>query len=305
MLQSIRKLLLTLLAALPLLAVADDYELPDLGGAGLASLSSSREAAIGRQIIMQLRDAGMIEDDPELQQYINDIGSRLTASTNTRGQEFNFYVIRDDAVNAFALPGGHIGVNTGLIRRTRNESELASVMAHEIAHVTQRHIARRLEENQNAGLTTLATLLGAIAIAAAGGPPDAVGGTLMLGQGLAIQEQINFTRAQEYEADRLGLDILASADYDPAGMISFFETMQRRQRLQGFNLPEYFSTHPLGTSRVVEATQRARDIKVPAPWETRLYPLVKARLDVMARDIALEPESVTPGAPAEERYRTA
>jgi predicted Zn-dependent protease len=286
-------------------AQAEPIVLPDLGSAGLGTISSAEEAAIGRNIIAQLHDAGLIVDDPELTDYIRDVGFRLVGAADTRGQSFNFYIIRDDAVNAFALPGGHIGINTGLIRRTESESELASVLAHEIAHVTQRHVARRIEESSSLGLKSLAALLGAIAVAAAGGTGDQVSGAIMLGQGLVAQEQINFTRGQEYEADRVGIDILAHADFDPNGMVSFFETMQRMQRLQGIRMPEYFSTHPLGTSRVVEATQRARSIDANKGRESRMYPLIKARLRVLADSSGTAPGSIPDNADTVTRYHAA
>lgn len=286
-------------------AQADPIVLPNLGSAGLGSISSAEETAIGRNITAQLHDAGLIVEDPELTEYIRDVGSRLVGAANTRGQVFNFYIIRDDAVNAFALPGGHIGINTGLIRRTESESELASVLAHEIAHITQRHVARRIEESRSLGLKSLAALLGAIAVAAAGGGGDDIGGALMLGQGLVAQEQINFTRSQEYEADRIGIDILARADFDPDGMVSFFETMQRMQRLQGMRMPEYFSTHPLGTSRVIEATQRARNIDASKGRESRMYPLIKARLSVLADSSGTAPRSIPDNADSITRYHAA
>ena len=279
--------------------------LPDLGSAGLGSLSNAQSEAIGRDIVARMHEYNMIEKDPELQQYINDLGARIVGGSNTHGEDFHFYIIRDDAVNAFALPGGHIGINRGLIRETESEAELAGVIAHEIAHVTQRHIARRIEENRSSGLKGIAALLAAIAVAAAGGNSDAVGGTLMLGSGLMAQDQINFTRSQEYEADRVGIEYLHNADFDPSGMVSFFETMQRRQRLQGVRLPEYFSTHPLGTSRVVEATQRARQMESRDTWESRLYPLIKGRLAAMADSSGGQPDPVNEGASAAERYRTA
>src|SRR5690606_16971174 len=133
------------------------------------------------------------------------------------------------------------------------ESELASVLAHEVAHVTQRHVARRFEASSGMNLKSIAVLLGAIALAASGADADDVTGAMMLGQGLAIQEQINFTRSQEYEADRVGVEILARSGFDPRGMVDFFGTMQRMQRLQNSRMPEFLSTHPLSLSRITEA----------------------------------------------------
>ncbi len=256
MLTRLRPILL-LLMWLPLSAQATPgLSLPDLGGSTLGGLGSSHEIAIGRSIVNELRKQGVIVEDPELNEYIQELGDRLAVGGNEGNHRYTFFLVKDDSINAFALPGGFIGVHTGLVARTRTESELASVLAHEIAHVRQNHIARRFEANSGANLKTLGILLGAIAIAAAGGGSDDVAGAMMLGQGMAIQEQINFTRAQETEADRVGLGILARADFNPRGMVSFFQTMQQYERLQNSRLPEFLMTHPLSTTRVVEAAQR-------------------------------------------------
>jgi len=257
--------------------------LPDLGSGSIRILAGTQEEHIGRSILNELRRANLVLEDPEINEYIQDLGSRLVAVADNGPVEFTFFVIRDDSINAFALPGGYVGVHSGLIARTRTESELASVLAHEVAHVTQRHIARRFEAGSGANLKSLAILLGAIALAATGSSGDDVTGAMMLGQGLAIQEQINFTRAQEYEADRVGVEILAAANFDPVGMVSFFEIMQRIQRLQNSRMPEFLSTHPLSLSRVSEAAQRVQQMDSGREThESRSYPLMKARLGVLA-----------------------
>lgn len=280
----LQRLLTTILLCTMLpLAAGAGIGLPDLGSRGLRLLNGTPEDAIGRSIVNELRRSNLIIDDPEITEYIQNLGSRLVAGSGNTQVQFDFFVVRDDTVNAFALPGGYIGVHSGLIARTGTESELASVLAHEVAHVTQRHIERRYQAGSGMNAKSLAILLGAIALAAAGADGDEVMGGLMLGQGMAIQEQINFTRSQEYEADRVGIEFLADAGFDPRGMVDFFGTMQRMQRIQNSRMPEFMSTHPLSLSRVTEAVQRAQKIKPVGPvTESRNYPLIKARLGVLS-----------------------
>lgn len=257
--------------------------LPDLGSGSIRILAGTQEEHIGRSILNELRRANLVLEDPEINEYIQDLGKRLVAAAHNGSVEFTFFVIRDDSINAFALPGGYIGVHSGLITRTQTESELASVLAHEVAHITQRHLARRFEASSGMNLKSLAVLLGAIALAASGAGGDNVTGAMMLGQGFALQQQINFTRAQEYEADRVGIEILADAGFDPVGMVNFFEIMQRIQRLQNSRMPEFLSTHPLSLSRVSEASQRVQQMtgERSTVRESRSYPLMKARLGVL------------------------
>lgn len=276
--------LFCLLLWLPLPALAmqslgtPGLSLPDLGESTLGGMGSSHEAALGRSIMNELRKQGVVVEDPELNEYIQNIGNRLVVGSTDSGRRYQFFLVRDDSINAFALPGGYIGVHTGLIARTQTESELASVLAHEVAHVQQNHIARRYEAASGNSLKTLGILLGAIAIAAAGGDSDDVAGAMMLGQGMAIQEQINYTRSQETEADRVGLGILANADFNPQGMVSFFQTMQQYERLQNSRMPEFLMTHPLSTTRVVEAAQRVQAMSRRPAEESRNYPLMHARI---------------------------
>lgn len=277
---------LLILALLPLLALpvarGGAVALPDLGSGGISILMGTREEHIGWSIVNELRRNNLLLEDPELTEYVQNLGSRIVAGAHGGQTDFHFFIVRDDSINAFALPGGYIGVHSGLLLRTATESELASVLAHEVAHVTQRHIARRFEAGSGSNLKSIAVLLGAIALAASGADIDDVSGAMMLGQGLAIQEQINFTREQEYEADRVGVEILARSGFDPEGMVDFFGTMQRLQRLQNSRMPEFLSTHPLSLSRITEAAQRVQAMgEREAAQESRAYPLMKARLNVL------------------------
>jgi beta-barrel assembly-enhancing protease len=237
---------------------ADD-NLPDIGSPSDAILSRNLEAQIGRQIYFSLIESGKVITDPELQEYIQDIGMRLAANAKTDGQRYQFFIVNDPVINAFALPGGYIGVHTGLILATKNESELAGVLAHEISHVTQRHISRAVFANQRASTLSMASMLGAILIGVAtGADPGLIQGAVGAAQGVSMEQQISFTRSNEMEADSIGLDLLAAAGFDATGMPNFFETMGRSTATLSENkAPEFLLTHPVSTDRMAETRARA------------------------------------------------
>src|SRR5690606_31092882 len=204
--------------------VAAANELLDLGSPADAVLNKTREGQLGRTVMMQLYNAGVVVDDPLLTEYIQSIGSQIASHANNGNHRFRFFVVDDNRINAFAMPGGYIGIHTGLILASENESELAGVIAHEVAHVTQRHIARSLYDAQRTSVVSMAAMLAAILLgAAADMPGNAVTGIVTASQAAALQRQINHTRAHEHEADRVGIATLASAGFDPNGMSSFFE----------------------------------------------------------------------------------
>ncbi len=273
---------------LPQAALAQSNDLPDIGSPASSSLTLDDEYHIGLQVMRQLREEGQIIEDPEATEYLNSLGSRIVAqATGDSGQKFQFFFVRDNTINAFALPGGFIGVNYGLMLTTRNESQLAGVLAHEIAHVTQRHIARRIHAQGRQSIATMAAILAAILVGAATGSGDAAIGGISMAQGAAMQQQINFTRANESEADRVGMGFLAAAGFDPYGMPDFFETMGRRESLQGAGtsrnaLPEILQSHPVTTNRIAESRSRAAQYKDvhPAP-ESVSYVLTRERLRVL------------------------
>ena len=267
----ITKISLTCVAALLVFssgATANEkIRLPDMGSPADAVLSRSDEARLGRQIMVSVRASGQVVEDPLINEYINEVGSRIAAQSNDGNHSFTFFVIDDPAINAFALPGGYIGVHTGLIEASRNEHELAGVMAHEVAHVTQRHIARAIHASQRQSIISTALMLGAIIAGAAGAGGDAVGGLASVAQGTAAQQQINFTRSNEYEADRIGIAAMADAGFDPYGMASFFEVLSRQSPVSmEARVPEFLRTHPVTTTRISEARGRAAEYpRNPAP----------------------------------------
>jgi predicted Zn-dependent protease len=270
-------------------AGADDINLPDMGSPADAILNTSEEAQIGRMIMRDIRNSGQVVEDPLVTEYLNDIGSRIAAQTNEGEHKFTFFAVADERINAFALPGGYIGVHTGLLEASRNEDELAGVLAHEVAHVTQRHIARAIHANSRQSLLTTAMMLGAIIVAAAGGSSDAVQGAMAVAQGTAAQQQINFTRTNEYEADRVGIAALADAGFDPYGMASFFEVMSRQQTTSPeMRAPEFLRTHPVTTARIAEARNRARDYPPIRSDDSTSYGIARTRVIVARFDTPLE-----------------
>lgn len=273
-------LLLALAGAMPA-AASDSDGLPSLGRAGGGAITLSDEYQLGLQIMREIRRQGALHDDPMLRDYLQGIGHRLSSNSEDPELPFYFFPVRDGSINAFALPGGFIGINTGLIMLADDEDELAGVMAHEVAHVTQRHVARSVEASAGMSLRTIAAMLGAIAVAATAKDADVSQAALMSAQAYAAQQQVNFTRANEYEADRVGIQIMADAGFEPEGMIDFFEKMQRDSAWVEARRPEFLSTHPLSSSRLNEARTRARRLEVAEVPPGRLFPYMVARTRVL------------------------
>jgi len=284
----IRKSTLVLLAAgltLAVLSPAAEIKLPDIGSPADATLSKNDEARLGRAIMAQIRNSGQVVEDPLVTEYVNEIGHRIAAQANSDGiYDFSFFVIEDPVVNAFALPGGFIGIHTGLLEATRNEDELAGVLAHEVSHVTQRHIARSIHSGQRQSIMSMAIMLGAILAAAAGAGGDAVQGAIAVAQGTAAQQQINFTRSNEYEADRVGIAALAAAGFDPQGMASFFEVISGSNTPMEYRTPEFLRTHPVSSARIAESRSRARDYPPVHTNDTVNYGIARARILVASKD---------------------
>ncbi len=262
-------------------AGADEINLPDMGSPADAILSTNEEARIGRAIMRDIRNSGQVVEDPLVNEYINEIGNKVAAQTNDGDHDFTFFVIDDHRINAFALPGGYIGVHTGLLEATRSEDELAGVLAHEVAHVTQRHIARAIHANSRQSLLSTAIMLGAMIAGAAGGGSDIMQAGMVVAQGTAAQQQINFTRSNEHEADRVGIAALADAGFDPYGMASFFNVMSRQNsRAPDERAPEFLMTHPVTSSRIAEARDRARQFPQVRTDDTISYGIARIRMIV-------------------------
>lgn len=267
----------------------DPDDLPDIGSPAQAMLTLEDERQIGRMIVRGLRDSDQILEDPEVTEYVQSVGSKLSSQAHDGTQRFTFFTVRDNTINAFALPGGFIGVNSGLLLETKNESELAGVLAHEIAHVTQRHIARSLAEQSRSSLVSTAAMLAAILVGAAAGGGDAAMAGMAAAQSLAIQQQISFTRANETEADRVGLGILARSGFDPGGMPTFFETMSRRAGSSEMNIPEMLRSHPVTSTRIAETKERAMQLDIHPGPDSMGYALTRERLRVLSTPAGVDP----------------
>jgi len=259
-------------------ALAVDETLPDIGSPADTVLSKDQEQIIGRSIYKGLRDTGQLLTDPEVQEYIQNVGQRVAANAQDGDFRFQFFVVDEPTINAFALPGGYIGVHSGLLLATSSESELAGVLAHEISHVTQRHISRAIYANQRTSILTMAAMLGAILLGAVTGEGDVIAGGVAGAQSMAAQGQINFTRENEYEADRVGVGLLAASGFDPYGMPDFFATLARQTGTLGYQAPEFLRTHPVTVNRIAETRARASSLTVNEVIDSPGYSLTRARI---------------------------
>lgn len=276
---------LALLLSLALAFPVNAYDLPDLGDVAASELSPAAERRIGEQIISQIRwrDAAYL-DDPEVEEYINRIGHKLAAVSSNPGLDFDFFVVNDPTLNAFALPGGFIGVHTGLLLAAETESEFASVLGHEIAHVTQRHIAQIVGKQSQSAMLMMASLL--VAVLAARSNSDVSQAAIAAGQAGAIQSQLGYTRAFEREADRAGLETLENAGFDVRGMPGFFERLQRATRMYENNAPAYLRTHPLTTERIADMENRAASMRYRQVVDSPDFGYARAKLRANAGQAA-------------------
>jgi len=271
-----------MVAAPPPTAHAAGDDLPDMGSPSDTVLSKNRARQIGRSVVAQMREAGQILEDPELEEYIESLGHRLSAHAHDGDQRFDFFVVNDGGINAFALPGGFVGVNAGLILETERESELAGVLAHEVAHVSQKHIARRAQSSGRSSMLAAAAIVAAIAMGATGNANgEVVQATIMGAQAYATQQSINYTRVNEYEADRVGLTILQDSQFDPYGMPDFFETMSRLQGSWANRVPEFLLSHPVGSTRIAETRARADKMDKRPYYESDQYQVMRERVRVL------------------------
>lgn len=265
----------SLLFWLPLTPSFADSQLPDIGTAAVSSLSIEQEVQFGNAFMRFSRASLPIIDDPVLDEYINDLGMRLVSQANNVRFPFTFFIIRDNTINAAAFLGGKVKVNSGLFSYADNESELAGVMAHEISHVTQRHIARYLEDQRKSQPLSIAGLVGSIALAMIN--PTAGIAALNTTVGLTMQNSINFTRENEEEADRIGMALLYNAGFDPHGMVTFFQTLSAESRYST-QVPPMLLNHPLTSARVAEAQNRANNYPARHVKSSLNFYLAKARI---------------------------
>ncbi len=233
--------------------------LPALGEATVDELSPAAEQRLGDQIFQEFLRVGAVWDDPEATDMMAERANRLLLAAGRLGHAesdrgFRFFLVRDPSLNAFALPGGYIGIHTGLITASEREAEVMSVLAHEIGHVTQRHIARMFGQSRQSSAVMIAAAL--LAAMAAKSSPDAAMGVLSLGQTVAVRDQLAFSRDAEREADRVGLQILSESGVNPQSMAAMFERLSQAGRLYDNNAPAYLRTHPLTTERIADIQSR-------------------------------------------------
>ncbi len=257
---------------------SDRNTLPEIGVVASDALSLDKEMLIGDAVMRQMRGGAPIIGDPVLDEYLQDLGNRLVVHADNTKFPFEFFWVNNDAINAFAFFGGHIGVHTGLIHNAKNESELASVLAHEISHVTQRHLARHMQAQQRATPLAIASILGGVLLAMA--DPQAGMAAISAGQAASAQMQIDYTRSNEQEADRIGIGMLYRAGFDPDAAASFFSTLLEQYRMVS-RPPARLLSHPLTETRVADARARAGDFPPVRLRESISFHLAKAR--VMSR----------------------
>ena len=260
--------------------VANEIELPDIGSSEGIILSETYESRIGNAFLRQIRRSNRIIADPAVEHYIQSIGEKIVAHSDRPDLAATFFMIFDKRINAFAGPGGVIGINIGTLLQSHNESELAGVIAHEVAHVTQRHVARAFEQQSRYKIPLMMAVLGAVALGAM--RPDASAFATKSLLGLGIQSRLNFTRANEKEADRIGIKFLARSGYNPHGMSDFFRRLLRHNHSNQIIVPEFLRTHPLTTNRVAEAEERAINYPVQVPENSRNYELMRVKIDVFS-----------------------
>ncbi|AFJ02563.1 Exported zinc metalloprotease YfgC precursor [Methylophaga frappieri] len=261
-----------------------NIQLPEMGDSAGELVSPIEEYQVGQSFYWQLQRQVDFVADPEVQDYVRSLGYRLAAASDQPALPYTFFMVEDPSINAFAAPGGFVGVHSGLMMTAETEDEMASVIAHEIAHVTQRHILRGYEKSERLSVPLTAAMIAAALLGIA--DPSAGSAAMMAVQGGAVQMQLNYTRAHEAEADSLGMQTLVSAGFDPYAMPRFFERLQVAGRFYGgAHVPEFLRTHPITGSRIAETRARAEDYpSVSNQRDTKQFYLMREKLRVMTSD---------------------
>ncbi len=275
-----RRFLAALLAAVLALSPAVAQNLPELGEVSSDDFSLTTEKKIGQQIMRQIRQyETSYLDDYDVESYLNQLGGRLGSVSTDPGYSLEFFALNDPSINAFAMPGGYIGVHSGLILTAQSESELAGVLAHEVSHVTQRHIARQLFQSKRVSIASMVAM--GLGLLAARSNPQVASAAIAASQAGAISAQLAYSRDFERESDRLGFDMLGRAGFDEHGMAKFFERLQQSVRLYENNATAYLRTHPLSGDRVADMQNRERNLSYKQVPDSLEFHLVRAKLRAM------------------------
>ena len=267
-----------LVAATSLSSVAQSgrVNLPELGNSASDVLSNVEEREYAQSLVRQMRAYELLNEDPLINDFFSDMGYNLAASSDQPEAAFTFVILDQPVINAFAAPGGVIALYSGLILLADTQDEVAGVLSHEIAHITQLHMYRAFEKGKTMNVIAMLAMLGLIL--ASGGNGEVIQGAVMGSQAIAAQAQINFTRHNEVEADRVGIRTLSAAGYDPQGMAEFFEKMGQTSRANGEGPPEFLRTHPVSVNRIAEAKSRIQNLPPVEADEGRQFYIVQARL---------------------------
>jgi predicted Zn-dependent protease len=277
-------------SAWPAAPVQAQARLPSLGDSVSEDFDIGTEKRLGDRIMRELRQDPDFLDDPQLSEYLNSLWQPLLQAARSRGEispdidqlyGWDTFQVADKAVNAFALPGGHVGVNLGLIAMTGSSDELASVLAHEMTHVTQRHIARGMVNSKRQGMAALAALVVGVVVASRANSGDAANAVIVGSQAAALQGQINFTREMEREADRIGLQLMSTAGFASSGMADMFEKMEVNGRLNDSNAFPYLRSHPLTIERISDARLRMNSSPSRRPPSLGWHAVMQARARVL------------------------
>jgi predicted Zn-dependent protease len=258
----------------------NSVELPLIGDRLSGAVSQTEEEILGRQFLRDLKRETKILYDPIVQEWTELFIYKIGESSKVNKKAFELLIIEDNNLNAFAAPGGIIGVNAGLYKYSDNEAQFASVIAHELAHLSQRHFARQVLENSDRSNANMATLLASIVVAVATRRPAAVIG----GQGIIATQSLRYSRLYETEADREGFVTLDKAGYRTQEMSQMFRNMQEVRRLSGDNVPEFLLTHPITTRRITESRERARQSDESGIIDTLNFKLIKQRVRFLMTD---------------------
>ena len=250
--------------------------LPELGDASQTVLTPLDEQRIGNEIMRDVSVSDDVVQDVEVIDYVQGLGNRLVAASDDKNQAFNFFVVNDPSINAFAMPGGVVGVHTGLILAANTESELASVLGHEIGHVQQHHMARMLASQKYDTFKNIAGIAAALLLARAN--PQLANGALATVTAAGVQRELDYTREHEREADRVGLSIMENAGFDPRAMPAFFTTLQRNTRFVEGTAPSFLRTHPLTSERIADVEGRVANMPYKQVADSLDYQLVRAKL---------------------------